>query len=229
MNRNETNARIGRLWAILQPIKIVAIVLAISCPSFALADTRLDARVQAFLEKHRQSWRDLNVPFEDGKILYDLIVDRKFTRAFEIGTSTGHSTIWIAWALSKTGGKLTTVEIDRARQEQAKANVAAAGLSEYVEFILGDAHEVVPAAKGRFDFVFSDADKDWYVRYFDAMYPKLTNNACFTAHNVEERRFGMTRGWVKEYLDRVRKAQDMDTFIHPEGLRGVAITCKKSK
>ena len=225
MNRHET---IGRLRVVIAVI-VLMVAFAIGYPGVVAADAQLDARVKAFLEKNRRNWRDLNVPFEDGKILYDLIVERRFTRAFEIGTSTGHSTIWIAWALSKTGGKLTTVEIDPVRHEQAKANVAAAGLSEYVEFVLGDAHEVVPAAKGRYDFVFSDADKDWYVRYFDAMYPKLTNNACFAAHNVEERRFGMTRGWVREYLDHVRKIADMNTLIHPDGLRGVAITCKKTK
>src|SRR5688572_5130211 len=70
----------------------------------------LDARVQAFLDRHRGTWHDLNVPESDGRVLHDLIVKHRFTRALEIGTSTGHSAIWIAWALAKTGGKLTTVE-----------------------------------------------------------------------------------------------------------------------
>jgi len=227
MKRDEANARIQHLHAVIKSIMITELLLALAFPCVAFADSQLNARVEAFLEKQRGAWRDLNVPFEDGKILHDLIVDRKFTRAFEIGTSTGHSTIWIAWALSKTGGKLTTVEIDPARHDQAKANVAAAGLSKYVEFVLGDAHKIVPAAQGRYDFVFSDADKDWYIRYFDAMYPKLTNNACFTAHNVEENRFGLTRSWVRRYLEHVRSVPDMETSIHPNSRAGVALTCKK--
>ncbi|MGH7809716.1 MAG: O-methyltransferase, partial [Candidatus Binatia bacterium] len=184
--------------------------------------------VKAFLERHRGTWQDLNVPEIDGRTLHDLILENKYTRALEIGTSTGHSGIWIAWALSKTGGKLTTVEIDPARYEQAKANVAAAGLSQVVEFILGDAHKIVPAAQGRYDFIFSDADKDWYTRYFDALYPKLIDTACFVAHNVEESRFGFTRGWVRDYLKHVRSVADMETSIHPDGRAGVAITCKKT-
>jgi predicted O-methyltransferase YrrM len=208
---------------------MTALFFAMVRATAGIADTQLDARVETFLEQRRGTWRDLNVPYEDGKILHDLIVEHKFTRAFEIGTSTGHSTVWIARALSKTSGKLTTIEIDPARQKQAKTNVAAAGLSQYVEFILGDAHKIVPAAQGRYDFVFSDGDKDWYVRYFDAMYPKLTANACFTAHNVEERRFGFTRGWVRDYLKHVRSVSDMETFIHPQSQAGVAISCKKTK
>lgn len=192
------------------------------------ADEILDARVRQFLNAHTGQWRDMNVPYQDGKILHDLIVSRGFTRAFEIGTSTGHSTIWIAWALSKTGGRLATVEINERRHQTARDNVAAAGLADYVDFILGDAHEIVPAVAGPYDFVFSDADKDWYVNYFDYLYPKLTDDACFVAHNVEESRFRPTRSWQAEYLAHVRKAPDMVTTIHPESRRGVAVTCKQT-
>lgn len=78
--------------------------------------TELDKTVEAFLESHRGTWRDLNVPESDGRVLHDLILKHRYTRALEIGTSTGHSGVWIAWALAKTGGKLTTVEIDTANQ-----------------------------------------------------------------------------------------------------------------
>lgn len=60
------------------------------------ADEQLDTRVRQFLDSRAGDWRDLNVPAEDGQILHDIIVEHGFTRAFEIGTSTGHSTIWIA-------------------------------------------------------------------------------------------------------------------------------------
>ena len=75
----------------------------------------LDKKVRAFLDSHRGEWHDMNVPEIDGKLLYDIIIRNKYTKALEIGTSTGHSAIWIAWALSKTGGKLITVEIDESR------------------------------------------------------------------------------------------------------------------
>jgi len=71
----------------------------------------LDARVEKFLESHRNQWHDMNIPESDGKLLYDIIIKNGYKSAVEIGTSTGRSGIWIAWALSKTGGKLTTIEI----------------------------------------------------------------------------------------------------------------------
>ena len=96
----------------------------------------------------------MNVPLEDGKILYDIIVENGYTSAVEIGTSTGHSAIWIAWALSKTGGKLITIEINKTRYLQAKANFRKAGVSKYIDVRLADAHELVPELKGEYDFVF---------------------------------------------------------------------------
>lgn len=64
-------------------------------------NTALDEKVQKFLNSSR--WYDMNVPDVDGKLLYDIIIKNNYKSALEIGTSTGHSGIWIAWALSKTG------------------------------------------------------------------------------------------------------------------------------
>jgi caffeoyl-CoA O-methyltransferase len=185
----------------------------------------LDARVKAFLAERRGTWRDLNVPESDGQLLHDLIVKHRYTRALEIGTSTGHSGIWLAWALSKTGGKLVTVELDEARHREAMKNFEAAGLSAFVDARLGDAHAIVPALPGPFDFVFSDADKDWYPNYFKAVWPKLTADGCFTTHNVSE---GGRRGAMgsREYLALLRSTPGAETTVDERG-GGLAITYKK--
>ena len=107
---------------------IPLIFVSLSANGQATKDQKvLDEKVQAFLTKNKSKWRDMNVPYEDGKVLYDVIVKNKYTSALEIGTSTGHSTIWIAWALSKTGGKLITVEIDPERHKKAIENLKAVG------------------------------------------------------------------------------------------------------
>ncbi len=133
----------------------------------------LDQKVKQFLDKNRSEWRDLNVPYQDGQVLFDLIVQNGYKSALEIGTSTGHSTIWLAWALSKTGGKLITVDIDQRRLELAKDNLKKAGLLEFVDIRHADAHQLVKDLPGPFDFVFSDADKGWYTQYFIDLDPKL--------------------------------------------------------
>ncbi|UCE08749.1 MAG: class I SAM-dependent methyltransferase, partial [bacterium] len=127
---------------------------------------KIDERVQKFLESRKGTWRDMNVPASDGKILYDIIIKNNYKKALEIGTSTGHSAIWIAWALSKTGGKLITIEIEEDRYQEAVTNFKEAGLSDYIDARLADAHTLVKELKGPFDFVFCDADKGWYKNYF---------------------------------------------------------------
>jgi predicted O-methyltransferase YrrM len=79
----------------------------------------LDEKVKNFLNEHSHYWFDMNIPAADGQLLYDLIIKGNYKSALEIGTSTGHSGIWIAWAMSKTGGKLITIEIDKERYNTA--------------------------------------------------------------------------------------------------------------
>jgi caffeoyl-CoA O-methyltransferase len=185
----------------------------------------LDARVKSFFDRHAGQWHDLNVPSVDGKLLYDLIIKGKFTRALEIGTSTGHSGIWIAWALSKTGGKLITIEIDEERHKQALANFKEAGLADFIDARLADAHELVKNLEGPFDFVFSDADKEWYKQYFIDVMPKLVVGGCFTAHNVSGPTGG--RPGIREYTDYVTKLKNFKTTFNTSGA-GVAISYKRS-
>jgi predicted O-methyltransferase YrrM len=185
------------------------------------APSELDQRVRAFLDRSRGSWRDLNVPGEDGRILHDLVVAKGFTRGLEIGTSTGHSGVWIAWAMSKTGGRLTTIEIDERRHRAALANFREAGVAPFVDARLADAHQLVKELPGPFDFVFSDADKDWYTQYFKDLDPKLAAGGCFTAHNVLQR-----MGGIREFLDHVRARPDYQTTIDRTSSSGLSISCK---
>jgi caffeoyl-CoA O-methyltransferase len=189
----------------------------------------LDTRVKNFLDSNRWGWHDMNVPEVDGQTLHDLVLKNKYTRTLEIGTSTGHSSIWIAWALSKTGGKLITVEIDERRYLQALENFKEAGLSEFIDARLGDAHEIVPALEGPFDFVFSDADKYWYKNYLDAVLPKLEVGGCYTTHNVYMGRSGRRgRGRSSDYLDYLLSLPNLETTVDDRG-NGLAISYKKSK
>ena len=182
----------------------------------------LDEKVRKFLESSKGTWHDFNVPYADGKVLYDLVLKNGYKKAIEIGTSTGLSAIWIAWALSKTGGKLITIEIDAARYKQALANFKEAGLSEYIDTRLADAHELVEKLDGPFDFVFSDADKEWYKKYFTVLAPKLEVRGFFTAHNA--RNTGMNG--MREFLDYAKGLPNFKTTIDTTSSSGISISYK---
>jgi predicted O-methyltransferase YrrM len=183
----------------------------------------LDAKVEKFLKENQRKWFDWNVPYEDGKVLFDLIIKNNYKMALEIGTSTGHSAIWMAWALSKTGGKLITIEIDEGRYKRALKNFKKAGVEDFIDARLADAHQLVKELKGPFDFVFSDADKEWYIQYFKEVEPKLIVGGCFTAHNVINPFEG-----VKEFMDYIRCLPNFQTTIEHSSRSGISISYKRS-
>ena len=185
----------------------------------------LDKKVKAFLEGHDDSWQDMNIPSSDGQLLFDLIVKNGYKNAVEIGTSTGNSGIWIAWALSKTSGKLITLEIDERRHKEALANFEKAGLSEYIDARLCDAHQMVKVLNKPIDFVFSDADKEWYTNYFKDLAPKLKVGGCFTAHNITPYR--RQRG-ITEFVNYLEEQTNFKTTYNNEG-GGVSISYKTAE
>ena len=179
--------------------------------------------VKGFLESHSNQWIDWNVPEADGRVLYDLIIKNNYKHVLDIGTSTGHSAIWMAWALSKTHGRLITIEIHEGRHKKALANFKEAGLSQYIDARLADAHELVKDLEGPFDFVFTDADKEWYKNYFIALAPKLDVGGCFAAHNVSS---SYMRG-VTAFLEHVQSLPNFETTIIRSSTAGISISCKK--
>lgn len=215
-------------------LEFLAVLFFVAAPYNAAAaqnERAIDEKVTAFLERMSGRWRDLNVPEADGKILHELILRNKYRKGLEVGTSTGHSAIWIAWALSKTGGKLITIEIDERRHREAVSHFKEAGLSQYIDARLADAHRLVHVLPGLFDFVFIDADKGWYTNYAKALIPKLESGGCITAHNVEE---PMPGEWGRyrlrgtgEYYQYMKSLPEFETRIHPQSRAGVAVSCKK--
>jgi predicted O-methyltransferase YrrM len=228
---------------------IVSFVIGISCFSSSRPDEQkaadsatIDARVRTYLESRSMSWRGMSVPDADGQALHDIVLKHGYKKALEIGTSTGRSAIWIAWALSKTGGKLVTIEIDRDSYEEALGNFSETGLSKYIDARLGDAHKLVPELPGPFDFVFCDADKEWYSNYLEAALPKLTVGGCFAAHNVSEgyysgfggrggggsRRYG--RGGSGGFLEFARSIPSLETsMLDIRGSAGMSVSYKKAE
>ncbi len=174
----------------------------------------MDARLEKFLNENRSDWHDWNVP-------YDLIIKNHYRAALEIGTPTGHSAIWMAWALSKTGGMLTTIEIDEDRYREALKNFKRAGVEHLKDARLADAHQLVKELKGPFDFIFSDADKEWYAQYFVDLEPKLAVGGCFAAHNVAH-----PYGGIRQFLDYVRALPTYQTTIDRSSSVGISISYK---
>jgi predicted O-methyltransferase YrrM len=101
-------------------------------------------------------------------------------------------------------------------------NFKNAGVEDFIDARLADAHRLVKELAGPFDFVFSDADKEGYLQYFKDVDPKLVKGGCFTAHNVNN-----AYGGIKEFLDSIRSLSNYQTTIDRSSSSGISISCKK--
>ena len=112
----------------------------------------------------------LAVSEEDGRFLRVMVASSGAKRALEIGAADGYSAIWIGLGLRQTGGRLTTIEYDPARARGAAENIRRAGLADIVTVVPGDAFQQIPKLAGTVDFVFLDAWKRDYKRFFDLVH-----------------------------------------------------------
>ncbi len=164
----------------------------------------------------------LAVSEADGRFLRLLVVASGTQKALEIGGASGYSAIWLGLGLRETGGRLTTIEYDPTRAAELKANISAAGLDDVVTVVAGDAFTAVPAEPGTFDFVFIDAWKPDYQKYFEMTFPRLRRGGLVVAHNVINKGDEM-----KDFLQTVTTRPDVLTSIVAPGSEGVSITVKR--
>ena len=158
-------------------------------------------------EMEAKGYQFWSVPRKDGEFLHLLVKATRAIHALELGTSHGFSALWMGLGLEETGGRLTTIEIDKERHDLARRHVSEAGLSQRVTLIKGDAHAELPRLDGPFDFVFMDADKEGQMDYFSKLYPKkLVPGAILAVHNAIRQAHSM-----QDYLKMIRRHPDFDT------------------
>jgi len=104
-------------------------------------------------------------------------------RVLEIGTYTGYSAMCFAEGLA-TNGKITTIDINEELEDLVREYIAKAGLEAHVEYIIGDATQIIPNLKDKFDLVFIDADKKNYCIYYDLVFDKVKKGGYIIADNV---------------------------------------------
>lgn len=101
----------------------------------------------------------------------------------EIGTYTGYSAICLAEGLQE-GGTLHTIDINEELEDMVRGYFSKAGLTESMQYHIGNALEIIPTLDGPFDMVFIDADKINYANYYDQVIDKVARGGYILADNV---------------------------------------------
>jgi predicted O-methyltransferase YrrM len=202
---------------------VIGLVAALAAPSAGQRPSgALTPQVESVLERIRAADKgQLAVSEEDGRFLRVLIATRGAKSILEIGAASGYSGIWLGLGARETGGRVVAIEYDPQRAKEAAANITAAGLRDVVQIIHGDAFREIPKLTGSFDFVFLDAWKPDYKKFFDMVYPRLAPGGVFTAHNVVNKKSEM-----EPFLATVQRHSGLyTTIVSPSG-EGMSVSYK---
>lgn len=182
-----------------------------------LAGSDFEKNALAVLADLAANQRYRNVPQHDGRLLRIMAQSIGAKHVVEFGTSTGYSGIWFGLALQKTGGKLTTYEIDAGRAATARANFHRAKMEDLITLVEGDAHEEIKELKGPIDLIFLDADKEGYIDYLNKLLPLLRPGGLILAHNINPRMAD------PKFMEAITTDPNLETVVRG----GMSITLKK--
>ena len=119
----------------------------------------------------------------EGRLLNFLVGLVRPQQVLEIGCFTGYSALSMAEALPE-GGRLYTCEISREHADIAQANFDRSPFGDRINLCFGPALDTIANLDGPFGFVFVDADKSNYPRYYEAVLPKLAEGGLIAFDNV---------------------------------------------
>jgi predicted O-methyltransferase YrrM len=185
----------------LAGLSACALTLSPQTPSKTSAEFR-----KSYLEKF--PWTGANTTAGDAMMLRILVEARGARRGLEIGSNSGFGAINMGIAFERNKGRLTSLEISPRMVAAARTHLDAVGLGGVVTVVEGDALKTIPGVEGPFDFVFIDALKPDYLKYFKLIEPKLAAGATIVADNV----IAYARD-MPDFLDYIQKNPAYDSVI----------------
>jgi len=144
---------------------------------------RFGAENDISVQEH--SLRMLNITHDTGEFLSVIVRAAAARRILEIGTSNGYSTLWLAEAMSATGGSVTTVEASEYKVGLAAANFERSGLAQFITLLHADAGTVLRQSREHaFDFIFLDTDRSKYLGWWPHLRRVLRPGGLLVADNA---------------------------------------------
>ena len=105
------------------------------------------------------------------------------SRVLEIGTYTGYSALCIAEGISENG-KIITIDSNKELEPFTRTYFSKSKFNNQIEFIVGNALNVIPQLEETWDLVFIDADKENYLNYYELVLKNVRKGGFIIADNV---------------------------------------------
>ena len=144
-------------------------------------DRLWERKLQQDAQRLPQPERHRNLEPVSAEFIHALAAGIGAKRMLDIGGSSGISTIALAAVARLTGGRVISVEREPVRQADARHTISGLGLDKQVDFVLGDAGDVIPV-EADLDFAFIDCEKEDYIRFFDTL--RMRKGGIIVADNI---------------------------------------------
>lgn len=155
----------------------------------------------------------LNITRDTGELLALLVQTRGAQAVLEIGTSNGYSTLWLAEAVKRLDGRVTTIERDEKKISLAEANFQRAGLSPWIILLAGEVGSLLPSLPtAGYQLIFLDSDRQHYQGWWPEIRRLLAPRGLLVVDNAISHESEM-RDWMAQ----VRRDPDFLTSLVPVG------------
>lgn len=155
----------------------------------------------------------LNITRDTGELLAVLVQTRGADAVLEIGTSNGYSTLWLAEAVQRLGGRVTTIELDEGKRAMAAANFQRAGLEPWIEQLAGEAGTLLPTLPAAgYQLVFLDSDRRQYRAWWPEIRRLLAPRGLLVVDNAISH-----QGEMQEWMAEVAQDPAFLTALVPVG------------
>ena len=148
--------------------------------------------------QHSRGSKMLNITRDTGELLAVLVQTRGADAVLEIGTSNGYSTLWLAEAVRRLDGRVTTIELDEGKRVMAAANFQRAGLGPWITQLAGEAGALLAELPTEgYQLIFLDSDRQHYRAWWPQIRRLLAPRGLLVVDNAISHRDEMVE-WMSE-------------------------------
>ena len=178
------------------------------------------------LEEMEKYAQEHNVPIlsqQSAEFLEQLVIVKNPKRALELGTAIGYSSIRIARNL-KGKSVIHTIEKSADNIITAKEYISKSGVAGKIKLLEGDALNIMPQLKKKYDLIFLDADKEDYKRLFDYSLVLLRRGGLLIVDNLLWHGYAASSRVPKQYKESTNHIREFNKlFMNQPNLKSTII------
>ncbi|PJA98204.1 MAG: O-methyltransferase [Ignavibacteriales bacterium CG_4_9_14_3_um_filter_30_11] len=160
---------------------------------------------------------------DSSEFLEQIVQIKKPKKVLEIGMAIAYSSIRIAKILSSES-VVTTIEINKVNIKIAKTYIKKANMIKKIKVLEGDAEDIIPTIKDKFDLIFLDADKEDYLTLFNLSLEKLKKGGVIFIDNLLWHGFAAAKKIPKKYKNSTKHIRNFNYhFMNSKSLKSVLL------